>query len=142
MDPADIEMHLRSASDAIMVLLGELAQLEGHKRGVLPSDPRFAQLATAVRDAAQSLSELAREQEQWGLSVGLDDTRVASIEHSVSPQPLPAILAKWREIERELEAADPASPAAKELFTQFQQVRDEYLAAFRAHTAQGPKAEG
>ena len=125
-----------------MVLLGELAQLEGHKRGVQPSDPRFAQLAAAVRDAAQSLSELAREQEQWGLSVGLDDPRVASIEHSISPPPLPAILAKWREIERKLEAADPASPAAKELFAQFQQVRDEYLAAFQTRATKEPKAEG
>ena len=141
MDPADIEMHLRSASDAIMVLLGELAQLEGHKRGVLPSDPRFAQLAAAVRDAAQSLSELAREQEQWGLSVGLDDTRVASIEQSTSPQPLRAILARWREIERQLGTADPGSPAATELFSQFQRVRDEYMAAFRMRAAEAPEVE-
>ena len=134
MDSHEVETHLRGASDAIMVLLGELTQLEGHKRGVQPADPRFAELAAAVRDAAQSLAELAREQELWGRSATLDDPAIKSIERSPSPQRLSAILARWREIERQLEAADPGSPAATELFAEFHRVRDEYLAAFSART--------
>jgi hypothetical protein len=141
MDHTDIELHLRSASDAIMVLVGELEQLEGHKRGIQPADPRFGQLATAVREAAQSLAELARDEEDWGRSARLSDPRVASIEHSSSPQPLPAILAKWRDIERRLETAEPGSADATALFAEFQRVRDEYLAAFRERASSKPPNE-
>jgi ferric iron reductase protein FhuF len=89
-------------------------------------------LAAAVRDAARSLFELAREQEEWGRTARLTDTRAASIAQSSSPPPLPAILARWRDIERRLADAEPGSQAAIELFSEFQQVRDEYLAAFHA----------
>jgi hypothetical protein len=137
MDSHEIETHLRGASDAIMVLLGELKQLEGHKRGVRPSDPRFGQLATAVRDAAQSLAQLAREQEEWGRSAAVSDPRVASIAKSPNSQPLSAILARWREVERKLDAAEPGSDEATRLFGEFQMVREEYLAAFRGRLGTG-----
>jgi hypothetical protein len=137
MDPHEIETHLRGASDAIMVLLGELEQLEGHKRGVLPADPRFGELATAVRQAAQSLADLAREEEDWGRSATLSDPRVGAIAQSPNLKPLSAILARWREVERQLDAAEPGSDEATKLFAEFQMVREEYLAAFRGRSDEG-----
>jgi hypothetical protein len=131
MDPQEVESHLRAASDAIMLLLGEVEQLESHKRGVSPSSKRFAELAEAVRKSAQSLAELAREQEAWGKSAPLVDMDVATIARSASDPPLPAILERWRAVERRLVAAEPGSPEAVELVTEFERVRDQYLAAFR-----------
>ena len=54
MNDREIQAHLRSASDAILVLLAEVEQLELHKRGIRPADPRFSELAKAV------LTELKR----------------------------------------------------------------------------------
>jgi len=133
MDRHEVEDHLRGASDAIMVLLGEVKQLEGHKRGVQPADPRFGQLATAVREAAQALAEMAREEEEWARSAKVSNGHVASIAATSSPQPLPTILAKWRDVERRLNEADPGSADAAKLFAEFQLVREQYLAAFRGH---------
>lgn len=48
-DRTSTEQHLRGASDAIMLLVSEVAELERHKRGVLPDEPRFDELARAVR---------------------------------------------------------------------------------------------
>jgi phage shock protein A len=128
----DIESHLRAASDAIMLLLGEIQQLEQHKRGVEPGHDRFAELASAVRESAESLAQLTREQEAWGKAAPLADTHVATIKESASPAPLPSILQRWRDVERQLAAADPGSAEAVALFEEFERVRQEYLAAFEA----------
>jgi hypothetical protein len=132
MDSHDVESHLRAASDAIMLLLGEVEQLEAHKRGLEPGDPRFTQLAVAVRTTAETLAALTREQEAWGKSAPLEQLDVAPISKSRSDPPLPQLLERWREVERRLTAADPGSPEAVELFEQFERIRNEYLAAFRA----------
>jgi hypothetical protein len=131
MDAQDVEQHLRAASDAIMLLLGEVQQLESHKRGIEPGDARFAELAKAVRDSAQALADLAEQQEAWGQEAPLENFEVASINEAQSPAPLPSILERWREIERRLEASAPGSPESAALFEEFTRVRDEYLAAFR-----------
>jgi hypothetical protein len=128
----DIESHLRAASDAIMLLLGEIQQLEQHKRGVEPSGDRFAELASAVRESAESLAQLTRQQEAWGKAADLAATHVATIKASTSPAPLPAILQRWREVERRLAEAEPGSAEAVTLFEEFERIRQEYLAAFEA----------
>jgi hypothetical protein len=130
-DPEEVENHLRAASDAIMLLLGEVEQLESHKRGVNPGNDRFAELARAVRDSSQALAELARDQEMWGQQAPLSDFEVATIAESQSAPPLPAILERWRDIERRLSEAAPGTAESAELFDEFKRVRDEYMAAFR-----------
>jgi len=131
MDQRDVEEHLRGASDAIMLLIGEVQQLESHKRGVKPADPRFYELAVAVRDAAQSLAEFAVEEEEWARSRKTSEPDVATIARSQSLPRLAAILERWRQVERDLATAEPGSPDAKRLFEEFQRVRQEYLAAFQ-----------
>src|SRR3954463_10641519 len=60
-----VQDHLRGASDAILLLTAEVRQLEQHKRGVQPQDPRFEELATAVRRTTEALALFTREEESW-----------------------------------------------------------------------------
>jgi hypothetical protein len=131
--PEAIEEHLRSASDAILLLVGEVEQLERHKRGVQPENPRFGALAKSVRDAATALAEFARAEEQWAREADGARADVLPISEAESPAPLAAILSRWRAIERQLNEATPGSPEAVALFEEFQRVRAEYMAAFAAH---------
>jgi hypothetical protein len=62
----DIEEHLRGASDAIVLLLTEVGQLERHKRGIPPGEKRFDEVASAVRAAVRTLAEFTEQQEHWG----------------------------------------------------------------------------
>jgi hypothetical protein len=141
MNDREIQAHLRSASDAILVLLAEVEQLELHKRGIRPADPRFSELAKAVRDSASALAEFAQEEKDWADDATAADGRLPKITDSPTPQQLGEILARWRLIERQLNEATPGSPEATILFDQFQQVREEYMTAFKAHSA-GESAKG
>jgi len=132
--PDDIEEHLRSASDAILLLVAEVEQLERHKRGVAPGDARFDELAAAVKDAAVSLAEFSKAELDWGRDADGLKQAVAPIERSAAPQNLSAILERWRQIERQLNDAEPGSPEARALFDAFERVRDEYMTAFVART--------
>ena len=136
--PDDIEQHLRSASDAILLLVGEVEQLERHKRGVAPGDARFDELAAAVKDAAATLAEFSRAELDWGRDADGLKQDVATINHSKSPANLAAILDRWRQIERQLNEAEPGSPRSRELFEAYQRVRDEYMTAFAARTSEAP----
>ncbi len=133
MNDQEVQAHLRSASDAILVLLAEVEQLELHKRGVRPADPRFAELAKAVRDSASALADFAREEQAWADDVTANDGTLPTISESPTPRPLGQILARWREIERQLNQAEPGTAESEALFDEFQRVREEYMAAFKAH---------
>lgn len=137
--PDTIEQHLRSASDAILLLVSEVEQLERHKRGVRPDTARFDLLATSVRQAAAALAEFTLAEEQWGREADGAVADVAPISESESPPKLAAILDRWRAIERQLNEAGPGSPEAAALFEQFERVRMEYLEAFRAHARSDPE---
>jgi hypothetical protein len=135
-DPPSVQQHLRGASDAILLLVGEVEQLERHKRGVEPGDARFDELASAVRVAAQALSDFTREEEAWAREA---DARgaYATITDSQSGPQLASILDRWRAVERNLAAAVPGSPEAERLFEEFIQLRDEYMTEFRARHRRG-----
>ncbi|HEX8026011.1 MAG TPA: hypothetical protein VF484_07395, partial [Candidatus Limnocylindrales bacterium] len=132
--------HLRGASDAVLLLTAEVRQLEEHKRGLQPDDPRFEELATAIRRVSEDLAAFTRGEETWagttaepaadGDSPGSD---LRPIAETAAPAPLASILERWRSIERRLNDAEPGSAEAAELFEQFERVREEYLAAFEAH---------
>ena len=125
------EEHLRGASDAIMILVAQVRELERHKRGVPPDDPRFEELAEAVRTAAAGLAEFADQESVWAASARADVTEVP-IEESAPPPNLGAILERWRAIERRLRDAEPGTEDAERLFAEFEQVRKEYMNAFEA----------
>jgi hypothetical protein len=134
-DATDIEEHLRAASDAILLLLTEAGQLERHKRGIPPGEPRFDEVARSVRVVATALADFTEFEEQWARATTDGRTDVETIANSESPPALGEILQRWRAIERQLDEVQPGSPESVRLFAEFERARDEYMAAFRArHT--------
>lgn len=140
-DARQIEEHLRAASDAILLLLTETGQLERHKRLISPGEPRFDEIARSVRGVAQALAEFTQLEETWAKIATDGRTDIEVIEASENAPELAAILERWRAIERQLDDVEPGSPEAVRLFAEFQRVRGEYMAGFRArHT--GDSARG
>lgn len=137
----DIEEHLRGASDAVVLLLTEVGQLERHKRGIPPGEKRFDEVARALRVAAQALAEFTKEQEDWGRVATADRTDLETIADSESSASLAAILERWRAVERQLDEHKPGSPEAIRLFAEFERIRDEYMTALRAREATRPRLD-
>jgi hypothetical protein len=136
-DPArsstlDIEEHLRGASDAIVLLLTEVGQLERHKRGIPPGEKRFDEISGAVRAAAEALAEFTKGEEEWARIATADRTDLETIDESENAAPLSAILEQWRAVERQLDDTPPTTPEGMRLFAEFERLREEYMAAFRA----------
>ena len=134
-DARQIEEHLRAASDAILLLLTETSQLERHKRLISPGEARFDEIAHSVRGVAQALAEFAELEETWAKIATDGRTDIEPIEASESTPELSTILERWRAIERQLDDVEPGSPEAIRLFAEFQRVRNEYMAGFRARHA-------
>ena len=65
-------------------------------------------------------------------------TDIQRIEDSESAPSLATILERGRAIERQLDEVEPGSAEARSLFAEFERVRDEYMAAFRARHAADP----
>src|SRR3954454_1791759 len=137
----DIEEHLRGASDAILLLLTEIGQLERHKRRIPPGEDRFDEVARAVRVAAQALAEFTKEEEDWATVATADRTDLDTISDSDESASLSGILERWRAVERQLDDAEPGTPAANRLFAEFERIRDEYMTMFKARQASRPDAE-
>jgi hypothetical protein len=135
----DIEENLRGASDAVVLLLTEISQLERHKRGIPPGEDRFDDVARAVRVAAHTLAEFTEQQEHWGRVATADRTDLEPIEDSESSDSLTAILERWRAVERQLDEHQPGTPEAIRLFAEFERIRDEYMTAFSARQATQPR---
>ena len=134
-DASEIEEHLRAASDAILLLLTESSQLERHKRRISPGEPRFDEIARSVRVVAQALAEFTEFEEQWARRATDGRTDIETIDESENTPALATILQRWRAIERQLDDVEPGSAEAASLFAEFERVRDEYMAAFRARHA-------
>ncbi len=138
-DATEIEEHLRAASDAILLLLTEVGQLERHKRAIPPGEPRFDEVARSVRVAAQALAEFTEYEETWARIATDGRTDIEPISESESTPDAAAILARWRAIERQLDHAEPGSPESVRLFAEFERTRDEYMAVFRERQATDPE---
>jgi uncharacterized protein YhaN len=134
-DGGDVEQHLRAASDAILLLLTETSQLERHKRRIPPGEERFDEIAKSVRAVAQTLAEFTEFEAQWARRATDGRADLDSIEASTTTPALASILDRWRAIERELDEAEPGTAEAAALFAEFERVRAEYMAAFKAHHA-------
>ena len=131
-DAREIEEHLRAASDAILLLLTETGQLERHKRRVPPGEARFDEIARSVRRVAQALADFTELEETWANIATDGRTDIEPIDASDNTPELSAILERWRAIERQLDDVEPGSQEAIRLFAEFQRVRAEYMAGFRA----------
>lgn len=131
-DADEIEEHLRAASDAIGLLLTETSQLERHKRRIPPGEPRFDEIARSVRVVAKTLADFTEFEEQWAKTATDGRTDIEPIEQSANSPALASILERWRAIERQLDDVEPGTSEAATLFAEFERVRDEYMAAFKA----------
>jgi hypothetical protein len=138
-DADEIEEHLRAASDAILLLLTEVGQLERHKRGIPPGEPRFDEVARSVRVAAQALAEFTEYEETWARIATDGRTDIEPITESEAAPRAAEILERWRAIERQLDDLEPGSPESIRLFGEFERLRDEYLALFREREATDPE---
>jgi hypothetical protein len=134
-----IEEHLRAASDAILLLLTEVGQLERHKRGIPPGEPRFDEVARSVRVAAQALAQFTEYEETWARIATDGRTDIEPIAESEATPSTNAILQRWRAVERQLDDLEPGSPESARLFAEFERLRDEYLAVFQEHEATEPE---
>jgi len=130
-DATRIEEHLRAASDGILLLLTEVGQLERHKRGIPPGEPRFDEVARSVRVAAQALAEFTEYEETWARIATDGRTDIEPISRSEATPSTAEILERWRAVERQLDDLEPGSPESVRLFAEFERLRDEYLGAFR-----------
>jgi len=138
-DSTQIEEHLRAASDAILLLLTEVGQLERHKRGIPPGEPRFDEVARSVRVVAQALAEFTEYEEHWARVATDGRTDIEPISKSENAPTTAAILARWRAIERQLDDMEPGSPESALLFAEFESLRDEYLAIFKERRGSNPE---
>jgi hypothetical protein len=138
-DATKIEEHLRAASDAILLLLTEVGQLERHKRGIPPGEPRFDEVARSVRVVAQALAEFTEGEETWARIATDGRTDIEPISKSENTPSIAMILERWRAIERQLDDLQPGSPESTRLFAEFERLRDEYMAAFREHNESDPE---
>jgi predicted nucleic acid-binding Zn-ribbon protein len=140
-DAGEIEEHLRGASDAILLLLTELGQLEQYKRHIPPGEDRFDEVARSVRAVAQSLAEFTEHQEAWAGIATADRHDLATIEQSANAKSLAAILERWRAVERQLDNLQPGTPEAISMFAEFERIRAEYMTAFRMISEDSAAAE-
>ena len=138
-DATRIEEHLRAASDAILLLLTEVGQLERHKRGIPPGDPRFDEVARSVRVAAQALAQFTEHEETWARIATDGRTDIEPIAQSEAAPSTAEILDRWRAVERQLDDLEPGSPESVRLFAEFERLRDEYLGAFRERESTDPR---
>jgi hypothetical protein len=129
-DATSIEEHLRAASDAILLSLTEVGQLERHKRHIPPGDPRFDEVARSVRVAAQALAEFAEYEASLARIATDGRTDMEPIAESEAAPRAADILECWRAVERQLDDLEPGSPESVRLFAEFERLRDEYLVSF------------
>ena len=99
-DATRIEEHLRAASDAILLLLTEIGQLERHKRGIPPGEPRFDEVSRSIRAAAQGLAEFTEGEEAWARTATDGRTDIETIAQSEAAPNTAEILERWRAVER------------------------------------------
>src|SRR4051812_4980000 len=97
--------------------LDRLADLETEKRQLPTGSPRFVELAEQVENLAVEI--LRRTERQRDLAETTGERREAGggtgrpiSEIPETPRELSAILRDWRDAERGLADADPATPAA------------------------------
>lgn len=133
-DPATRPDLLRATSDQLIQAIAEVDARERQKRGVPPGDAGFVDLAREVRQAAEAVLELARQEESTA-----EQTTSAGIAAALPPieslppaKELATILERWRAVEHRLDAAESGSAEASELMAEFERMRDLYAHAVKS----------
>ena len=126
---------IRATSDSLLRDLETLEMLELEKRRLAPGDPELVTIAARIEELAARVLQSSHQQRalteriEAMRDVGHPDAPTTPIEEA--PRDVHAILAEWREAEREIEATTPGSieqEAAKRLA---ERLREEYREATR-----------
>jgi hypothetical protein len=136
-----LERELRDTSDSLMRALDQLRDLEARKRDEPTGSETFVELAQRVEELAidvlrrsereVSLAEDTGERREAGGGVGRTINEVPTSERDLA-----SILGEWREAERQLAAADPASLESSVAAAEVRRLREEYRIAHEARLAQ------
>src|SRR5262245_64148878 len=132
----DLAARLRRTSDDFLGRLDELESLENEKRKLEPGSAAFLALAERITAVSRELFHASQVQAALGeqtadlQATASADAPVASIDET-PPRELEAILADWRQVERQLAEASPDSDAAARLRVEADRLRIEYRAAFQ-----------
>jgi hypothetical protein len=132
----DIRPQLRATSDALLVALDELRELEGQKRKLGPGTPRFAELAKQIETLAEEILRNSETEERLAqrsvelVEDGRGDLAAQPIEGMAAPRDVHLILGDWRDAERRLAAETPGSRAWERATVDAERLRSEYR---RAH---------
>jgi hypothetical protein len=127
--------ELRRRSDQIVETIAKLANLEVDKREAQPGSAGFVDTAISVRKLAQTLLDLAGDEQQLAERLqGLRqqaDGAVSSrpIAHIPGARPIQVVLAEWRDAERRLSEAEAASDAQRQADADAVRLREEYQRA-------------
>lgn len=127
----DLPTAIRAASDALLRELEVLETLEEEKRLLDLDDPRISELSERIEGIAYRI--LAASAHQRALSENAEGPPIET-----HPRPVGAILAEWRDAERQRAAAAPGSAQAMEAEARAQRAREEYRRAFEAARTRGP----
>jgi hypothetical protein len=126
---------IRATSDSLLRDLETLETLELEKRRLAPDDPELVTVATRIEEVAARVLQSSHEQRalteriEAMHEVGDPDAPTVPIEEA--PRDIHAILAQWREAEREIETATPGSIEHEAAKQRARRLRDEYREATR-----------
>ena len=134
-DLTDEMAILRATSDQLIQAIAETDARERQKRGRLPADPSFVELARGVRIAAEVVVELARQEERTAIEIDRESTAgtvLPPIEAMHPARELASILEEWRAVEQKMNTATAGSAEAEALMVEFERLRDSYAQALKA----------
>ena len=127
----DASEQLRTASDQLLRDLETLGELEEEKRTLSPDEPRMLELAAQIRELAARVLGDSKAQEILAQVVSAHSEIEPAPAIEETPRSIPAVLAAWREAERQLADALPESPEAEVARRRVEQLRAEYRRASR-----------
>ena len=140
-----IEPELHATSDAVLATLDRLRTLELEKRDLPVGSPRLVELAKEIERLATSVLGTTDAQVDLakaalaGAKSGSIDPGTTINEMGNPPRDVQAVLADWRDTERNLGDALPGSPEAARLRADIEMLREEYR---RAHDAAVRRTSG
>src|SRR5947209_2994659 len=132
-----LEHELRQTSDSLLRALERMNDMESEKRQLPVGSQRFVELAEKIEDLAVEV--LRRSEREASLAEGTQQRRRAGggVGRPIETAPpgsreMSIFLQQWRDAERALAAADPATPESSAAASNVRRLREEYRMAYEA----------